>query len=255
MAKTADVEQVMLEALERALADSCPRKLHGTKASPGIFLSSSATARAAAHQCLERELLRQVAEQRIGKRLVPLFAIAPPGVAMVLESSPVPRLLAAMVDAADQTAQSAANCGRTLQAVGQRAVELREAVERVAARVQPASHARLSTLALSASCSGPSPADRAESLQEELVKAVRTHKSRAPLEPIELPELFRQVATKFETLSIGQFHDTVRQLSGSQRLRLMPYTRAMYQLAQPEYALIVGREIMYYVELGSNSRG
>jgi hypothetical protein len=45
----------------------------------------------------------------------------------------------------------------------------------------------------------------------------------------------------------------MRRLAGQEQLRLLPYTQAMYQLAEPEYALILGREVMYYAEPGRNS--
>jgi hypothetical protein len=255
MAKASDVDQLILEALERALADPKPRKLHGTKAIPGIFLSASATTKAAASRCLEQGLVRQVAEQRTGKRLTPLFAIAPAGVALALERSPVPRLLAAMLDAVARTARSVAECSGMLQAVGEQAEQLRKAFEQATARLQPPDTAKiLEHISVSqAPACAASAADHAESLDKDLVSYIRTRRVRTPLQPVELPELFRHAAAKFAPLSVGQFHDAVRRLAGQKRMRLLPFTQAMYQLAEPEYALILGREIMYYAEPGSNS--
>ncbi len=71
MAKSAGVEELVLEAIERALADPCPRKLHGSKANPGIFLASSAAAKAAAQQCLEMGLIAPCGEQRTKSKVTP----------------------------------------------------------------------------------------------------------------------------------------------------------------------------------------
>lgn len=255
MAKATDIEPLILEALERAMSDPTPRKLHGTKAAPGIFLSASAAAKTAAARCLEQGLIRQVAEQRAGKRVIPLFAVAPVGIAMVLQRSPAPRLLAAMLDAAERTARSVTDCGRMLQEAAQRTQELRETLQRVAGRLQPPDTTQL-LKAAAAQGAAPEPAaaaERSRGLDERLVRFVRAHKMQKPLQPLALPELFRHAAAEFSPLSIGQFHDAVRRLATEQRLRLLPYTQAMYQLAEPEYSVIVGREIMYYAEPGSDA--
>jgi hypothetical protein len=92
------------------------------------------------------------------------------------------------------------------------------------------------------------PKTRPPGLDDALAHWVRERKAQIPLEPVELPELFRHASQGYPGLTIGQFHDAVRQLVKEKRLRLYPFTQAMYQLAQPEYALIVGREVMYYVD-------
>ena len=83
---------------------------------------------------------------------------------------------------------------------------------------------------------------------DELLQHVQQHKRQSPLRPIDMPQLFRFARTRQPALSLGQFHDLVRRLTEAGRIRLSPFTQAMYQLPEPECALIVGREIMYYVE-------
>ena len=46
--------------------------------------------------------------------------------------------------------------------------------------------------------------------------------------------------------SLGQFQDTLRDLAAAGKIRLAPWTGAMYQLENPECCLLVGREIMAY---------
>jgi hypothetical protein len=52
-------------------------------------------------------------------------------------------------------------------------------------------------------------------------------------------------------MSIGQFHDGVRQLAAAGKIALHPFTGAAYQLRDEQYALLAGQEIKYYVELAS----
>lgn len=51
--------------------------------------------------------------------------------------------------------------------------------------------------------------------------------------------------------SIGQFHDLLRKLVKSGRVRLHPWTQAMYQIPEGQecYWLLSGQEIKAYVEL------
>jgi hypothetical protein len=85
-------------------------------------------------------------------------------------------------------------------------------------------------------------------LADELQQHVQQHKRQSPLRPLDLPQLFRFARSRQPDLSLGQFHDLVRRLSDAGRIRLSPFTQAMYQLPEPQCAMIVGREIMYYVE-------
>lgn len=61
-----------------------------------------------------------------------------------------------------------------------------------------------------------------------------------------LPELYRAATPD---LTIGQFHDVIRELQADRRIRLHPFTGAMYQLRDEQYAMVQGQEIKFYVEL------
>ena len=117
MAKSTRPEELVLEAIQRALADPTPRKLHGTKAHPGIFLASSAAAKAAAQQCLERGLIVPCGQQRTKSKAVPLYGIAPAGISYLLAHDPLRQLLATTQDGVSRLAQTSADCQRTLSGV------------------------------------------------------------------------------------------------------------------------------------------
>jgi hypothetical protein len=61
-----------------------------------------------------------------------------------------------------------------------------------------------------------------------------------------LPELFRQAQQAAPTLSIGSFHDALRQLHDGGQIYLHPWTGPLYAIPEPLYALLVGHEIAYY---------
>ena len=270
MAKTASTEDLIREALERALADPTPRKLHGTKANPGIFLSSSAAAKAAAQQCLQQALIAVCGEQRTKSKVVPLYGLAPAGIAYLLEHDPLQQLLAATQDAVERLVQTGADCQQTLTRVQQQAVRLQDVIQQAAARLQPPDlepmlaavrtassqgqgAERPGTDGQPASASAPtvergaSPVSDAR-LADALQQHVQQHQRQSPMRLLDMPQLFRFARSREPALTLGQFHDLVRRLSDAGRIRLSPFTQAMYQLQEPECAMIVGREIMYYVE-------
>jgi hypothetical protein len=261
MAKTASPEELALEAIERALADPTPRKLHGTKANPGIFLASSAAAKAAAQLCLERGLIVPCGEQRTKSKTTPLYGIGPAGVGYLLERDPLRQLLTATQDGVTRLAQTSAECQQTLARVQQQAAKLQEVVQHAAARLQPpdvqkmlaavqaARDASGSVAAPSSPVRAPTASAAAEPrVADELLQHVLQHKRQSPLRPMDLPQLFRFARSRQPALSLGQFHDLMRRLADAGRVRLSPFTQAMYQLPEPQCAMIAGREIMYYVE-------
>jgi hypothetical protein len=246
MAKTVSVEDLVQEALQRALADAVPRRLHGSKAKPGVFLSSSAACKAAAARCIAEGLIRQQGEERTGRTTAPLYTIAPAGVAYVIERSPVESLLAATRDGAKRTMGVVAECQEILAGVRRQTEGLLEAVAAVAARIRPADLSRVldQWKGSAAAAVTPPPHDAAPTL----LTLVREHRGRSAIQPLPLPELYRAARARLPHLTMGQFHDALRQLVAERSLRLLPYTGAMYQLGEPEYGLLQGREVMYYAE-------
>ena len=61
-----------------------------------------------------------------------------------------------------------------------------------------------------------------------------------------LPELFKRLKDAHAQLSIGVFHDELRELHERGQLYLHPWTGPLYALPEPPFALLVGHEIAYY---------
>jgi hypothetical protein len=60
-----------------------------------------------------------------------------------------------------------------------------------------------------------------------------------------LPELFRSLAAG-GAATIGEFHDTLRQLHSEGAIYLHPWTGPLHEMPEPAYALLVGHNIAYY---------
>ena len=254
MAKSVGLDELILEAIERALADPVPRKLHGTKTNPGVFLSATASAKAAAQRCLELKLIEPRSELKSKTKAVPLYGIAPAGVAYLLERDPVRNILTSTQTGIENLSRLAAACNQTLLQVQKQLATLGDVVKNTATRLQPPDVSQLLTAVQQAQSpgasaegrGGPSPSDL--ELQSALLSFVQQQQRQAPLRPVELPQLYRFTRSRQPALTLGQFHDLVRRMAESRQVRLSPFTQAMYQLSEPECAMIIGREVMYYVE-------
>jgi hypothetical protein len=62
-----------------------------------------------------------------------------------------------------------------------------------------------------------------------------------------LPDLYAQVVEK-HGVSIGLFHDGLREMVQTGQVRLHPFSGPRSALVREEYALVMSREIMYYAE-------
>lgn len=87
----------------------------------------------------------------------------------------------------------------------------------------------------------------------QMDEALLVFLSEAELRPswtaMTLESLYQQVRALDANATIGQFHDVVRSLHACGRIRLSPWTGPLYQLPEPSLALLIGHEVLYYVEL------
>jgi hypothetical protein len=64
-----------------------------------------------------------------------------------------------------------------------------------------------------------------------------------------LPELYRSARGHRHGLTIGKFHDMLRSLRDQGRIYLHPWTGPLYELAEPEFAMLCGHEIIHYASV------
>ena len=76
---------------------------------------------------------------------------------------------------------------------------------------------------------------------------VRRARQATTANPLSLAELFRDLKRKWPQLELGRFHDGIRDLRNTGRIRLLPYTRAYAEIAGHREAMFVDGEVMYYV--------
>lgn len=244
-------ESLILEALGRAAANPTPLPLHGTKARPGIFLKNTAVARTAAQVALDRKWLQPTGQtQGQGKSARSLFCITASGVQHVLEHAEVRQLLSQLQATVETQRTLLDGMCAQVSGLGPALKAQVEALRGIARRVEPPDvAAAVRQLAELQGTDSRAPTSGQTSQgetnwMESIVSFVRGY----PAGMCPLPELYRRVAEP-KRVSVGQFHDGLRQLVAARRLRLHPWTGPMYQLQDEKFALLLGQEIKYYADV------
>ena len=63
-----------------------------------------------------------------------------------------------------------------------------------------------------------------------------------------VPDLYRKLESA-NMVSVGSFHDALRQLHEDEQIYLHPWTGPLYALPEPAFALMVGHEVAYYASI------
>ncbi|HVW01887.1 MAG TPA: hypothetical protein VHB77_16160, partial [Planctomycetaceae bacterium] len=242
----ADPQKLALDALSRAVADPTPRPLFGTKAKPGVFIGSGQPLKAAAALCEQSGWLEATGEfEGKGKTRKPLYRVTAAGGRHVVEHAESAELLRDMLAVLDYKRERLQGLHEELASlqklIGQQTEVLGQCLERLA----PPDLSRV--LNLSPAAHAGNGQERTDGWQSAALAYLTDYRRRNAFGFCPLPELFRQTAES-RGMTIGQFHDEIRQLVADRRIRLHPFTQAAYQLQDEQYALISGQEIKYYVE-------
>ena len=105
-----------------------------------------------------------------------------------------------------------------------------------------------------AGVAGPAPSSNGSAhVPAELISRLNQwHSSGAPAD-CPLPELYRRVLPIAPSLTIGRFHDGLRQLHEGGQVYLHPWSGPLYEIPEPAFALLVGHEVAYYASVRDHS--
>jgi hypothetical protein len=209
--------------------------LFGTATKPGIFIGGAAANKQAAQMCLDRGWLEATGTfEGKGKSAKETYRITAAGARHALEESEPVKLL----NEATQSLKQLAGLKDKIEATLTIMASVRDRLKPPdLSKLMPAVAPALAVPPLSAT-DGWLPAALAH---------LGDYQKAHPYGLCPLPELFAQVARP-RGLSIGRFHDGLRQLVGEGRVRLHPFTGAAYTLENEQYALVAGQEIKYYAQ-------
>ena len=233
--------QLVLEALARAAAEPDGLPLHGSKSVTALFAATSA-GRLAAQRCKDDGLLRPIRTETRARSVTEICAITEKGLAYLLAQVSPKRVLEDLLRTLDARKTQLDQLVEAAQRMQQGQEALRAIAEKMFA--QAAAPAELASASKNGSHDWPSAA----------IAYLTRWQENGPPEDCALPELYRQAKQAEPKLTIGQFHDGLRELHEARRIYLHPWTGPLHELPEPVYALLVGHEIAYYASVRTESR-
>lgn len=235
--------ELLLEALKQALATAGEQRLFKSGKLDGLFASRTGASGEAATAALRDGLLEVARTETKGKTTIEWAQLTPRGVEFLHEhESPIQALR-------DLHAVLQANRDALPLWLGEMQGELRALGQRLTDEVERWTH-RLEAL------SGQVEAVLRRTMRNEdeqdvvpwakaAIGYLERRRESGAADPCPLPELFAALREQQDGLSITAFHDGLRRLHDRKVLRLLPYTGAISELREPEYALPDGA-VMWY---------
>lgn len=232
--------QLILDALGKALTEPAGLVLHSTRSVPGLF-GTTAAARQAARQCKSEGWLQVLRAEPRGKAIQEVCGISEKGLAHLFSQLSPKSVLESLVRALEARQMQVAELVSAARETEATFAALRDITQQVLQQFGPPA---LPILDHPATNGTPSWQERALA---DLVRWAAAH----PAEDCPLPELFGRVRQADGRLTIGRFHDGLRELHEQGRVYLHPWTGPLDELPEPAYALLIGHEVLYYVSLRS----
>lgn len=234
--------QLILDGLRRAVAEPTGLPLFTQKTAAGLF-ANTAPARQAAQRCKDDGLIRVVRQESHGRSVREVCAITEKGLSQLLEQVSPRQVLEDLVKALEgrklqvgELVAAARNWEAGLETLRTTAERILQQLQCGGARAIPAMH----EVGAGTTTNGH------ETWLGAIVSYLIRWRDARATEDCPLPELYRHALMCVATLSIGRFHDGLRHLYEQQQIYLHPWTGPLYDLPEPQIALLVGHEIAYY---------
>lgn len=244
------VTEALLDALKLALAEAGEARLFKSGKLAGLFSSRSGVNAEAAFQALREGLLEVVRTETRGKTAIEWVRLTPRGVNFVHDhESPIlvlRELRTVLQTTCDGVPGWVADLREKVQMLGDR---LTGEVERVLHQLE-ALQQRIEEALRRADASGPQVPDGVKSTVPWALEALAyldRRRANGAAGECPLPELFAALREQHADLSLTTFHDGLRRLRDGRALQLLPFTDPTQQLPEPEYALLDGAAMYYYV--------
>lgn len=237
--------QLVLEALTRAVADPTGVPLHGSKALPGLF-ASTGSSKLAAQLCKEQSYLKVVRTETKGKTVQEICAITEKGLAFLISQVSPKQVLEDLVRALEARQDQVNAVLQTSQETQASLDALKGIAEKVLAQLQTS---KAPINASSVPSNGSHPGNGSETWKGTILAHLAHWQASGALEDCSLAEVYRKAQASSPSLTIGHFHDGLRELHQQEKIYLHPWTGPLYEIPEPPLALLVGHEIAYYASI------
>jgi len=244
------VTEVLIDTLKQAVADPGEHRLVKSGKLDGLFANRSGANGEAAARAVREGLLEVVRAETKGKVTTEWVRLTPRGVEFLHDQeSP----LQALKDL--QSILQVTRDGVPLWLTEMRgelqglAKKLGEEAERWTQRLDALSQ-RVEEALRRAEASGPPLPDGAAAeapWAKDALAYLDHRKTGGAPGDCPLPELFAALRERYADLSLTAFHDRLRRLQDRQALRLLPFPGPPDAIPEPEYALLDGALLLYFV--------
>jgi len=224
------LSSLILDALQRALAEPDGLPLVASKASPGLF-AANASGKQASQEARAAGWVDVVRQETRGKTTLEIAAITEKGLAHLLEQSSPRPVLEAILKAIDGCQERITTWIAEVERNQRTLDALKGLAEKVVAQLRTPESAL-------------PPWVRNGHHHDSQALIIEKLRGWTKLGDYPLPELF-------DTLKAGspQFHDALRALHDRQTIYLHPWTGPLHETPRPALGLLVGHEVAYYVSL------
>lgn len=244
---TRSESETLLAALRQSLSEPREQRLIRSGKDAGLFPAKS---QALAEQAVRDGLLEVVRSESKGKQTVDWARITPAGVAhlhahespkavleelralLAVNQAGVPGWVESMTGRLNELTESLT---REAEQWRQRCEALQQRIDEALRRVDAAAPALTNGIAQAVPWAG------------DALSYLDRRKQVGSNGACPLRELFLAVRERRAGLSLTEFHDGVRRLAEYRALSLQPFAGRPDELAEPEFALLDGARVLYYV--------
>jgi hypothetical protein len=240
--------RLILDALTRAAAEPAGYPLYAHKTDPGLF-PATALARTAADRAKADGLLRIVETETNGRSPRELCALTDKGRDYIARQASPRQVLEDLVRVLEDRQSAVAEVAATTANMAAGLKSLRTLVEQVLPRLT--THPATNGTPMNGLLAPPRPAVTAASdalIADVKARLAEWHATAGASQDCPLPDLYRKLEAT-GTVSVGLFHDALRQLHDDHQIYLHPWTGPLYALPEPAFALMVGHEVAYYASI------
>lgn len=240
----------LLEALRQALAESCEQPITRAGNRPGLFAGKTGAHAEAAARAKREGFLEVVRTETKGKAVIEWARITPAGVIFLHDHESPLRTLNDLQELLQTNQQGLPVWLAEMQyALQQLSARLSQDAERWTQQLEALSQ-RVSEAILREGTAGPSLTNGMTTvvpLAADALAYLDRRQGGTKASPCPLPEMFAALKQLHKDLSLANFHSGLRRLQDGRVVRLLPWTEGSTQMTQPEYALLDGGALLYFV--------
>jgi hypothetical protein len=240
--------RLILDALTRAAAEPHGLPLYANKADPGLF-PATAVAKTAADRAKADGLLKVVESEARGRAVREVCVLTDKGLEYLTRQASPRQVLEDFVRVLEDRQTAVADLAQSVAQMAAGLVAIRAAVGQVLPRLT--NHPALNGTSMNGQLAPPRPAVTAASdtlIADVKARLAEWHAAAGASQDCPLPELYRKLESAGQ-VSVGLFHDALRQLHDDHQIYLHPWTGPLYALPEPAFALLVGHEVAYYASI------